>query len=449
MQESETICPEPVAPSRWLIVPAVVAGALTLWIFYVADFIFPGFWEWQPSGVVAIFLMGAATGWIAPRGRQWLTYGVLAAVLGLLTIIRGSPWFYYSLSFVPVALAVRCGVAAAGYAAGLFLRRFQVGRWAMLAVLCGLAITEVTWILARDGYVLLRHARPRHIAFNDTDASWLFLSPGERARGLTYIALQRKGIEARRMFVKALHAASEVSTDGHIVLAMIAQGQVKAGFFPEAEATVRCIQDPVQFNLYFTILATEMAKHGGQAHARRLFDEAIQKAKQHPEQHQRDRDLYLIGHRQWEGGMHSEARQTAALIQTADSKADLLDRLNDSWQLEVARQQAGSNRFSDAEATIKQHVKDPYRYCDGLISVASTAATNAQPDHARRIFEHARTSAQQIESPSGSNGVMADIALRQLELGFQRESQQTVAFITHPGIKAELLKKLARAEPYR
>jgi hypothetical protein len=200
--------------------------------------------------------------------------------------------------------------------------------------------------------------------------------------------------------------------------------------------------------LYFTILAAEMAKRGGQAHAQRLFAEAIQRAKQQPEQHQRDRDLYLIGYRQWEGGMYNESRQTAELIHATDSKADLLDRLNDSSHLEVARQQAGSGRFHEAEATIQQRVKDPYRYCDGLISIATSAATNAQPNHARRIFDHALRSARQIESPSDHDSLIADVAVRQLELGFQRESQQTVALVTHPAIKAELLKKLACVGPH-
>ena len=83
----------------------------------------------------------------------------------------------------------------------------------------------------------------------------------------------------------------------------------------------------------------------------------------------------------------------------------------------------------------------------GLISIGTVAATNAHSADARRIFDHALKSAQEIESPIGGNSVMADIALRQLELGFQAESQKTLTFITHAGVKAELVKKLARLKP--
>ena len=234
----------------------------------------------------------------------------------------------------------------------------------------------------------------------------------------------------------------------HMDLVRIARGQIQAGCFEDAEATILRIEDPVQFNLYYPLIASEIARHdGGLPHARRLFDHTIEAAKAHPDQKTRDRELYLIGYRQWEGGMYSDARQTAELIQSADSKADLLDRLNDSSQLEVARRQAGSGRFSDAEATVKQNVKDPYRYCDALIGIATAAATNAQPADARRIFDHVLRSAQQIESPGGRDDMMAQITLRQRELGFQAESQQTLALITHAGIKDELLKKLARVKP--
>ena len=245
-----------------------------------------------------------------------------------------------------------------------------------------------------------------------------------------------------------MFAASQMLKKDHTALVRIAREQIQAGCFEDAEATILRIEDPIQFNLHYPMIAAEMARRdGGLPHARRLFDHTIQAAKTHSDQHRRDRELYLIGYHQWEGGMYSDARQTAELIQTADSKADLLDRLNDSSQLEVARQQAGARRFSEAEATIKQNVKDPYRYCDGLINLATAAATNAQSADARRIFDHALRSAQQIESPGGRDDVMAQITLRQQELGFRAESQQTLAFINHPGIKDELLKKLARIKP--
>jgi hypothetical protein len=227
----------------------------------------------------------------------------------------------------------------------------------------------------------------------------------------------------------------------------MAREQIKAGSFEDAEATILRIEDPIQFNLYYPIIAAEMARSdGGSSHARRLFDHTIEAAKAHSDQQTRDRELYLIGYRQWEGGMYSDARQTAELIQSADSKADLLDRLNDSSQLDVARRQADSGRFSDAEATVKQNVKDPYRYCDALIGIATAAATNAQPAEARRIFDHALRSAQQIESPGGRDDVIAQITLRQKELGFHVESQQTLALINHPGIKDEVVRKLARVK---
>ena len=450
MQDSTSIGIEPQRPSRWSIVPPVAAAGLTLWVLYAAGYLFPALWEWKLTGLPGMILIGVAAGWIAPRGRQWPTFGVLAGALGLLTLIYGSGWFYYSLLFVPVVLVLRWGVLAIGYGGGLYLRRFPVRRWTMLAVLSGLMLTEVTWLLARDGYLLIRHARHRLIASEGKASSWFFFSPGERAAGLTYIAQQHKATDpaaARRIFQKAVSAAEQIRKENHMTLVMIAQGQVGSGFFEDAEGTILRIEDPIQFNLYYPIIAAEMAKQGGQSYGQRLFERAIRAANGHREQHMRDRELYLIGYRQWEGGMFSVARQTAELIQTADSKADLLDRLNDSSQLEVARQQAGSRRFGEAEATIKQNVKDPYRYCDGLINTATAAATNAQPADARRIFDHALRSAQQIESPTGRNDVIAQITLRQRELGFQAESQQTLTLITHAGIKDELLKKLARVKP--
>jgi hypothetical protein len=245
-----------------------------------------------------------------------------------------------------------------------------------------------------------------------------------------------------------IFVASQMLKKDHTALVGIAREQIKAGRFEDAEAAILQIEDPIQFNLHYPMIAAEMARRdGGLPHARRLFDHTIQAAKAHSDQHARDRELYLIGYRQWEGGMYSDARQTAELIQSADSKADLLDRLNDSSQLEVARQQAGARRFSEAEATIKQNVKDPYRYCDGLINIATAAATNGQPADAHRIFDHALRAAQEIESPGGRDDVIAQITIRQRELGFHAESKQTLALINHPGIKGEVVKKLALVKP--
>src|SRR5437867_3087692 len=90
--------------SRWSILAPVAAAWLVVGIHSAAGFVFPLLWEWQFSGLVAIILMGATAGWIAPAGRQVLTLAVLAASLGLLTLFGGSEWFYYSPIFIPLAL---------------------------------------------------------------------------------------------------------------------------------------------------------------------------------------------------------------------------------------------------------------------------------------------------------------------------------------------------------
>ena len=433
--------------SRWTILAPVAAAWLVVGIHSAAGFVFPLLWEWQFSGLVAIILMGATAGWIAPAGRQVLTLAVLGASLGLLTLFGGSEWFYYSPIFIPLALLLVFGLLAIGYVGGVFLRRFRVSRCTMLAVLSCILLAELTALFARDGYLLIRSARPRQVAFNDTDPSWFFYAPAERAVGLSYVALNCKPADparAKRIFQKALYAADQIPNDNHNLLFLVAQAQVKATWFEDAAITIRHIRDRSQFELYFGIIAAEIAQHGGRSQAQHIFDQVIQLAQRQQDQAKRDRDLYLIGYREWEGGMYNEARQTAELIQAADSKADLLDRLNDSSQMEIACQQAQSGRFDEAAATVTQHVKDPYRHCDALMNVAMLAATNSHPDHARRILGEALQSAQHIESPAGRNSVIADIALRQFDLGFQADSQQTLGLIRQASIKDELVRKLAR-----
>ena len=143
-------------PSRWSVVPPIAAAWLVLGIYSAAGFILPALWEWQSGGVVAIILMGASAGWIAPLGRQRLAFGVLAASLGVLTLFCGSEWFYYSPIFIPVALVLVWGVLATGYVGGLFLRRFRVNRYALLVILGCVLLVEVTALYARDGYLLIR-----------------------------------------------------------------------------------------------------------------------------------------------------------------------------------------------------------------------------------------------------------------------------------------------------
>jgi hypothetical protein len=356
--------------------------------------------------------------------------------------------FGYGMFFAPLALMAIWAVLAFGYAGGFFLRVVHVNALAILAVLGCVFLTEAAWLFGRDGYLLMRSAKPTSAALNDTDPSWFFFSPVERAIGLSHIALQRSATDpaaARRIFRKALYAANQIPADNYSVLFVIAKTQVKAGFFQDAEATIRQIKDRFQFELHRGVLAAEMARHGGRPHAQRLFDEALQQAKGCQEPRKRDRDLYLISNYQWSVGMSNEALRTAELIQNTPARTDLLQTLNDLSQLEIARQQAHAGRLQDAETTIIQHVKDPYRYCDGLISIVGLAATNATNTHARRILHHALQSAQQVESPVGRNSVIADVALCQFQLGLHADSQQTLALIDHAAVKADILKKLAAA----
>lgn len=378
-------------PGHWKILLAVIGASLLPGIHLAAGYLFPAIWEWSFS---------------------WLITGVLITAFGL--------W-----------------IASAKH------RRFAP---AMLAAFSCVLLVELTALFVRDGYLLLRYARPRQVAFNDHDPSWFFYSPAERTVGLSYVAIQRKSTdsaEAKRIFQKAVNAANQIPRDNHILLFLVAEAQVKAGFFEDASMTVRHIRDRFQFELHWGILASEIAQRNGRSQAQTLFTAAIQQAQQNPEQTGRDRDLYLVAYRQWEGGLYEDARRTAELIQSPESKADLLNRVNDSSQMQLAREQAASGHFSDAESTVKQHVKDPYRKCDELMSIAMVAATNAQPEHARRIFGEALQSTQQIDSPGERNSLIADIALHEFELGFETEFQKTLALIDHPAVKGELTRKLA------
>ena len=153
----------------------------------------------------------------------------------------GSEWFYYSPIFIPFALLLVSGLLAIGYVGGLFLGRFRVSRCAVLAVLSFVILAEVISLFARDGYLLIRYARPRQVAFNDSDPSWFFFAPAERAVGLSYVALQQKpgdSARSKRIFQKALYAADQIPNDNHNLLILVAQAQVKAALFEDAATTI-------------------------------------------------------------------------------------------------------------------------------------------------------------------------------------------------------------------
>jgi hypothetical protein len=305
---------------------------------------------------------------------------------GATRLVLGSAWAYYSV-FLPIYLAlVASALLAAGFVIGMCASQRAPSSRRVFASLLVVILGQLAYLLQRDGYLLLAHARPREAAFGDEAPSAFFFTQGERVRGLTYIARQRADEDpeaARDALRLALDAATEVPTGNEHLVAAVATANVEAGLFDDAEHAIQQVADPYQRFRCVGSTAVELARAGASAHARRLFARLLQELRGGGASVDLVAGVHMVSRNQTAAGFHDEARET---IERNVADADVRRQQLLFLAIDMARSGASApaeRLFLDLFRSVES-LPSPEQRDWGTYEIAYYQASSGLDEHARR-----------------------------------------------------------------